>query len=302
MISRSKPIPSGLASHPYTVRSISDLPEELQDQAGKYLPAGEQVPDLFIIPRAIHPSQYHSPRFQPEQALLFTNHGVLSIQESDLNGNIPNPIYIRAESLISMQVSLILLYGRLEIIGANNGSSERIVAEYNTVAHELLQPALHHFLSSSAQRIENKIYDPFLEKIAWLAVSDLHMKYANGLSLHAMSKDEQLLHIAFQPAIRKTVFPGLKRRIAFPVLFALTNHHLIVLGEEQAKGHTDYGWIITYCPLSVIDRIETIPEKQYLRLIIYLHFKGVQVNYEVKVDETTARKITEFWNRIVSRS
>lgn len=298
---REKPIPHGVASHPYKVRSISDLSEELHFQASKHLPAGEEISSIFVIPRTIHPAQYHQPRFQPEQALLFTSNGILSVQESDLKGNFSAPIFIRAESLISMQVSLILLYGRLEIIAANDGESDRIVAEYNTVAHELLEPALHRFLSMAAQRIENKIFDPSLERDAWSEVSGLHMKYANGLSLHAISKDEQLLYIAFQPAIRKIVFLGFTRRIAFPVLFALTNQQFIILGEEQAKGHTDYGWVINYCPLSVIDHIETVPEKQYQRLIIHLHFKEVQVKHEVKVDETTAFKISEFWNKISSR-
>lgn len=301
MISRSKPIPYGIASHPYKVDSIPDLPDELRDQALQYLPAGEEITAIYVLPRSLHLKPYQQKDIKPEQALLFTKNGVLSVHESDLTGNIQAPVFIRADSLIFMQVSLILLYGRLEIIGANNGNSDRIVAEYNTVAHEKLQPAFYQFLSLAAQRIEKKINDPAMEKNAWAQANDLHMKYSNGLSLYAVSKDEQLLHIIFQPAIRQTVFLGFKRRIAFPVLFAFTGHYLIVLGEEQAKGHTDYGWIITYCPVNLIDHIESVPEKLYQRLIIHLRYEGVDGKHEVKVDAPTAEKVLEYWGDIKTR-
>jgi hypothetical protein len=293
----TKAIPHGLASHPYAVRSIDDLTDELQHQARQYLPPDEQVSSIFIVPRALQLFQYRQPQFHPEQALLFTGSGVLWVQESDLEGNFTKPIFIRADTLISMQVSLILLYGRLHMIGLSDGQRAEMVLEYNTVGHEHLQPSLKRFLVQAAKRIQSTDYDPTLERRAKLDVEMLHMKYRNGLFLYGLDGEEHLTGMVFQPAIRHAIFLGLQRVVAYPVLLALTNHHLIILGEEQAKNHSDYGWVITYCPLPVIHTIESIPEENYTRLIVHLRSDPVEITHEVKVDPTRAQEVLELWGK-----
>lgn len=294
----TKAIPHGMAAHPYAVRSVDDLSDELQHQVRQYLPSGAQVSSIFIVPRAQQLFQYRQPQFHPEQALLFTGNGVLWIQESDLEGNFAEPIFIRADTLVSMQVSLILLYGRLQIIGQVDGQRVEILLEYNTVGHEHLQPSLQRFLVQSGKRIKQTDYDPLAEKQVIQEVGRLHMKYSNGLTFYALDREEHLTGMVFQPTIRHSIFLGLQRVVAYPVLLAFTNHHLIILGEEQAKNHNDYGWVITYCPLPVIRNIESLPKENYTRLRVHLWSDPVEITHEVKVDPTRAQKILELWGKV----
>ncbi len=292
---RSRVFPRGFAAHPSSAASIDQLPDELRSQARKYLPLGEQVTKIIVNPRAMQSGIDGRRKYRPEHALIFTASGVLSVQETGLDGLFPEAVFICAADVLSVQVSLILLYGRLEIIGAQDGRSRRIVLEFNTIGYNLIKPALEPFLALSAARCADTGFDPAVEDRAWQQVGDLHIKYWTGLSRHAVGRSEHLKDIVFQPAIRVPVIFGFTRRAAFPVLFALTNYHLIILGEELAKNPMDYGWVISYCPLSVIQGFEVVEEKETQRLVIHLQYNNVRRSIEVKVGPETAHKIAEEW-------
>jgi hypothetical protein len=171
------------------------------------------------------------------------------------------------------------------------------MVEFIAVHYDLLQPLLQRFLAQSAKRIQNTDFNPSVERQVLWEVGDLDMKYSNGLTLYALGRDEHLAGMVFQPAIRDPVWHSLRRPLAFPVILAFTNYHFIIIGEEQAKNHSEYGWVITYCPLSVIRNIESVPEKRYQRLIVQLQCDQVEVIHEVKVDQATAQNVLELWQK-----
>jgi hypothetical protein len=290
-----------MATHPYTVPAIAELPEALRQQAATHVPAGEQAHCIFVVPRAIKTSIYHRPRLQPEQALLFTQSGVLWIQEDDLEGRFPAPVFVRASQLVSMTLSLILLYGKLEIIGVGeDGRRAEIVLEYNTVRHHKLQPALARFLAQSAQRCTDESPDPLRERQAGEDLRRLHLKYRNGLTIYALGQEERLREIAFQPAIRVPIWLGFHRTLVHPTLLALTNQHLILLGEEQANRENDYGWVITFCPLSVIQEVQTVAEQQHQRLIVRLGCGQVEVTHGVTFETAQEERVEGIVDRVRS--
>jgi hypothetical protein len=290
----TRPIPKGWDAHPHKVNAVTELSEVLCQQARQYLPAGEQVDLIFVVPRSYRANFGYSPRFQPEQALLFTESGVLSIQEEDLDGELPAAVFVKPGELVSMTVSLILLYGKLEIIGAGaDGQRLEIVVEYNTVRHYLLQPALQRFLALSAERTAPVGLDPICEQQARQNIAQMHLKYRNGLAIYALGPGEHLRGVAFQPAIFEKILLGLRRKVALPTLVALTDRHLILLGEERGKDQTEYGWVITYCPLAVVQGFDSIPWKQYQRFRILLQKDQVEAQHAVILADAAAQRVIE---------
>lgn len=82
----------------------------------------------------------------PEQALLFTSQGVLHVQAPVEPDQPPSTTYFQAADLLYTRLSLLLLYGRLELIGSVGGDLTRVEVEFNTVGEYLLRPPLEQFL------------------------------------------------------------------------------------------------------------------------------------------------------------
>jgi hypothetical protein len=57
-----------------------------------------------------------------------------------------------AYDIFMIKLSLILLYGKLEIYGVQNVQIIKIEVEYNAVAHELLSPVLRELIKNLAEK------------------------------------------------------------------------------------------------------------------------------------------------------
>ncbi len=283
------PVSKGMSSHPYTVPNPGSLPVSLRPAAEQALAGGEPVDLIFVVPAQVAPRGWFGFRRFPEQALLFTSQGVLHVQ-----AGLPQATYLPAAGLLYAHLSLILLYGRLELAGLANGALTRIVVEFNTVAEWLLEPGLHQLvrLAWGQAAVPAEVQAP----PASGQLDRLPMKFGNGLRYHGLQPDERLLGLVFQPGIWRQYRRFFRQQVAATTLLALTDRQLIILEEDKNGKHANYGWIFTFCPLAGVAGTEVKAAESWQEVQIHLEREGVAVDRQVTLEPEMALAWQDLWN------
>jgi len=164
---------------PYQIQDLTDLPEHFQQAVQRSLKPGEQVNSILMFP----PQPFLKRGGIPQQALLSTSQGLLHIQEIALPSQSLVATYFPGDALLYTHHSLLLLYGRLELVGEVDGNLIRIVAEYNTVGQYLLETVLKQFLRFTYGWADTeKSYDPQSNSLLDVLGAQ-SFKFMNGLRL-----------------------------------------------------------------------------------------------------------------------
>ena len=141
--------PPRRTDHPYRAETLNDLPDGLRPLAEQSVIPGDPIETIFVVPERYLSQHWGEPggmRRVPEQALLFTARGALHVQGENLPGQPAQATYLPGCDLLYAHLSLVLLYGRLELCGIANDALAHIVVEYNTIRHDLVQPGLQRLL------------------------------------------------------------------------------------------------------------------------------------------------------------
>ncbi len=289
-------VPTGVASFPYLVNDPDELPTGLQQLARQALTPGEPISTIFVVPaQAFISSFWFGRRYVPEQALLFTPTGVLHVQDAARRDQAGQVTYLRSEELLYAQISLLLLYGCLELVGRVQDVLSRVTVEFNTVGHNLLDPALHRFLrqawvfpfASDTAKIRNR---PMLDELERIS-----LKFRNGLALYGLQTGERLLGYVFQPGIWLRRWRIFNRQVSATTLLALTDQQLIIVEEECNGEPNAHGWIISCFPRAALTRLETQPEKSWQELQVRLARGEVAVDRRVKLSNEVAAAWQDVW-------
>lgn len=290
--------------HPYVVNSLAELPVELSKLALKSLPDSASIETIFVVP-----SQYLTKAFGsrqgsyyiPQSALIFTEQGLLLTKESTQKEQDGKSIYIQKDQLFYMHLVLILLYSRLELLAVVNDKLERIVLEYNTVGHELLEPALQRLLQrawvdpleqTATYDLEN---EPYLD-----ALNKNSLKFRNGLRIYGIQPGECLSGYVYQPRITKR-FLGLFPRILVPGGVAAFTQNEFVLIEEGNTNPTSYGWYILICPRDYISELNLQSAKDLSDVRISLTKSNISAEHQVMWQNTNAQALYSLWRKTVEK-
>ena len=282
--------------HPYQAKDLTDLPADLRQLADPSLGPTEPVNSIFVVPSQVFPGHWWSgPRYLPEQALLFTSQGVLHVQGMAAPGRAGQATYVHGDELVYVHLSLVLLYGRLELAGLVNGTLSRVIVEYNTVGHDLLRPALYQLLRMTWKQDQAQDNDEHTG-ILLDQLEEQSLKFRNGLRYYALQSDERLLGFVLQPRITQRYWRLFRRLIAPAALLALTDHQLIVI-EENRTTSAAYGWIFTFCPRTCVAGIEAKPNTEYQDLTARLVREQVTVDRQVRLSDEKATAWRDIWTR-----
>ena len=278
--------------YPYLVQGIVDLPEDFQRVIQTVLKSGDSVQSILMLP----PQPYLKRGGIPRQALLSTSRGLMHVQD----GRLPIATYIFGESLLYVQHTSILLYGRLEIVGEMDNKPVRLVAEYHTAGQDLLKTALSRLLRFSYDTLDpDKTFadqnDAILENL-----SDQSFKFLNALRLDALQPGEQLLGYVFQPRIRERVLRIFSRAIAPASLFALTSQAVILIEENNAAG-ASYGWVMTFCPRKVLLAVERRSMQEWEMLVVILLKGSLSEERSSILERKTAQACVSLWTSQTTR-
>jgi hypothetical protein len=274
--------------HPYRAKTLEELPVRLRSLAAQTLLPDDPAEDIFVIPEQMlskNKDGIGGMHWVPEQCLLFTQRGVIHAQAGKSGDEIGQASYLAGSSLLYAQMSLILLYGKMEICAAVNNEMSRIVVEYNAVSHDMLEPALHKFIRMAWDQAQDqnakddKNY--LLEKL-----EDQSYKFRNGLALHALQPVEKLFGYVFQPSVFKRYFRIIRRQIAPASLIAITDKQLLIIAEGMTNA-TSYGYYFTYCPRAYVVDVDSEPADTLHDVCIHLRKEAVTADHRLRVENGT---------------
>ena len=282
--------------YPYQVQSIADLPEGIRQSVDQSLKPGESVNLIVFFPPRTVPGSWKgdlSPAFP--LAVLATSQGVLCVHGKSSPARFPAATSFHANRLLYVLNSLVLLYGRLEFVGEENGDLARIVVEYNAIGQSLMELLIKQCLSMAygplnPEASRGKLNDFLLKQLAAESI-----KFWNGLRLHALQPGEKLLGYVFQPRIVQRSWYWFHHPIAPATLLALTDQALILIKEDWSRV-SSYGWHITICPRDCVAEIRTAPNREWSDVSVHLIRNNVTVEHRVTVENGIAQRWEELWS------
>ncbi len=275
---------------PYPVQSLTDLPQQYQQAVQRALSPGEPVNSILMIP----PQPFLKRGGIPQQVIISTSRGLLHLQETAAPDQPPIATYLPGDALLYAHHSLILLYGRLELVGEVDGSLVRMVVEYNMVGQHLLQPILRQFLQFTLEQHR-------ATKPGWVSTAHLleelgaqSFKFRSGLELYALQPGEQLLGYVFQQRLTRRKLRLFEIPVLGAALLALTDRAVILIKENQIKGAA-YGWLITICPRVFVTGIESSPNEEWREVHIRLARNNVTMEHHVTLENNLALAWQDLW-------
>lgn len=292
-------VPARRTGYPYLVQTLADLSAELRLLVEQWHNADDPIRTIIVIPPQSIPKKLGGMggvRSVPEQALLFTAHGVLHVQGSKSAGQPEQAAYLRAEDLLCAHLIIVLLYGKLELCRAAEGGLTRIVVEYNAARHDLIQPELHRLLDQASKRVTD---EPRIDDSTDVILEELgqqSFKFKSGLRDYALTPRERLSGYVFQPRITKRYWYVFPRLVAPASLVALTDKELILI-EEGRTNATSYGWYFTFCPRINIAGIEAIRNGDLYTLCVRLKKGGISTEQQTTLDVQSVETFYSLWLR-----
>jgi hypothetical protein len=264
----------GLERYPSILKSISELPTELQSPAVTTLAAREALRTVIAFPPQIHRGW----DYVPKQALLFTPTDVIHVQASIWPDQEPQVTRVNGSGLMYMKATLLLLYGFLEIVAQGQTSPTRVGVEFNTVAWYQLSRPLRRLLQATKTRpgapTDSTSYSPAARR----ACAELPLKFSNGVKIYGLLPGEELEELVFQPGTWKRWLLLFRRPITANVLLLLTSNYVVVIQEELQVAH---GWISSYIPRGNIAGMQSRPCGLWNELSIQLRRGDQSVDYRL---------------------
>jgi hypothetical protein len=274
----------GMERHPSILKDISELPAELKSSDLTDITARETILEIISFPQQIQRGHH----YVPKQALLFTSTGIVHTLASIWPDQGPEVTVIRADSLIYLKVTLILLYGFLEIAAESSCVPTRLAVEFNTVAWDQIAPPIRQFLQDSRNTPTASI-----EKIPYSAqiqpaLDALPLKFINGVRIYGILPGEALEELVFQPGTWEHRLLLFRQAILSNTLVLLTSNYVVV---DQEELEVSQGWILSYIPRSRIASIRNQPCVKWNELIFNLKHGQQKLEYKI----LTTAKAAQAW-------
>ncbi|MBN1979159.1 MAG: hypothetical protein JW918_17320 [Anaerolineae bacterium] len=265
----------GLERHPLILKDVSELSAELQSPYVASSVNSDTIQTIIAFPPQIHRGWH----YVPKQALLFTPTDVIHLQASIWPNQEPKATYLRGSGLMYMKITLLLLYGFLEIVAQSDTSPTQLGVEFNTVAWYQLSRPLRQLLqatkATSNAPTDKTAYTP----VAKQAVENLPFKFSNGTKIYGVLPGEELEDLVFQPGIWKRWRLLFRRPVLANTLLLLTSNYVAVIQEDLT---VKQGWIISYIPRSSISGMQSQLRGPWNELTVRLK----------RGDQTTDYKLT----------
>jgi hypothetical protein len=284
------PVSRGIAHHPYPIKKLEELPESLMRLAYNYIQLFEQFDFMIVVPNQSFLKGLFGRRIVPQQALLFYSDGVLHLQDASSADRPGMATWVEAKHICRLCSSLLLLYGKLEIVAERGDALQRIDVEYNTVAHELLKPYIQRLLRHTWEISPET--PGGASRSASPDISQLPYKFQSGLRIYALQPEEELLGFVFQAEILEPRLGFFHRKITPNTLLSVTNRQIVLIQEEIAST-SNYGWVITHFPLQHISKVQSgsYNERQTIWIEAGSSEKGNSKS--IILDSTTAKEWME---------
>jgi hypothetical protein len=232
----------------------------------------EECPDPFRDPlrHALSPSEavleiIYSPAFVtgklclPASVFCVTNRRWITAHESK-SGDVRLDSAVFADSLL-IELTVILLYGRMKLDYATSNRSDSSEIYFNTVMARMYTRAIQRILnfidgieSCSSKRDRSILTD----------LKDWPLKFRN-LGYLFLPPGSKLFGSVNWP----TVLGAFRHEVAPAAALFLTDRHLMIMAEEKShawfvkRDRTKYGAITTYCPRSRVSGFQVQEHRRF---------------------------------------
>jgi hypothetical protein len=276
----------GFDRHASLLKNVSELPLELQSSAVAALAARETIQTVLVFP----PQIQRGWNYVPKQALLFTTTGVTHLLASIWPGQEPKATYLKGSGLLYMKVTLLLLYGLLEIVAQGEGAPTRLSMEFSTVDWYCLSPPLKGFLQATKVTPNVPADKDPPPRTAQRTFEKLPLKFSNGVKIYGLLPGEELEELVFQAGTWRRWLYFFRQPVSANTLLLLTSHYMVVIQEEL---HVKQGWILSYIPRNNIVGIQNQPCGLWNELSVQLKYGRQSVDYKLMLKQETA----DVWRR-----
>jgi hypothetical protein len=284
--------------HPYLVDTLDALPEGLRRAAVAALPPGTAIKRALVSPPEYRSKGLLRSRPIPEQALVFTQDGMLHVQGRLKGADAPPPAFIYPENLLYVRTSHLLLYGRMELVSSVKGQRNDLEMEFNAVGWRMIDVEWRALIGVAIGRPPLAARTDVTEsERAALLMQALPAKFSVGLRNYGLYTGEALQETLFQPGVWSRQWGVLNQQRVPNTLLALTDASVILIEEEHAlvRKSQQYGWIITRIPLLSIVDVQSQAKDSLEELKFTLTRNGATAERRVLLEPETAQAWLALW-------
>jgi hypothetical protein len=278
----------GIERHPLIVKTVAELPAELQSPAVTALAAQETLQTIIAFPAQIH----HGWTYVPKQALLFTPTDAIHLLASIWPEEEPQITRVDGRDLLYLKASLLLLYGCLEIVAQGATAPTRLTMEFNTVAWDQISPPVRRLLRAGQATPgvpEGAVaYAPAVRQ----AFEALPLKFSNGVKIYGLLPGETLEELVFQPGTWKRWALFFRRPVTPKTLLMLTTNYVVAFEEALWIAQ---GWMFTYIPRHNITGMQSRPGEIWTELSIQLQRGDQTAEYPLLLKNEAVEAWRERW-------
>lgn len=282
----------GFDRHASILQQVSELPTELQSPAVMTLAAQEPIQKIVAFPPQIQRGWHYVPR----QALLFTPTEVIYLLASIWPEEEVRITCLPGCGLMYLKITLVLLYGFLEMVAQGQDSPIQLGMEFNTVAWPCLSSPVRKLLQTTlpSQRYNlhgaESTYLPMTKQ----TLEKLPLKFSNGLKIYGLLPGEELEDLVFQPRTWKPWLYFFRRPNSTNALLLLTTNYMVVIEEEL---QVEQGWLLSYIPRTNITGIQSQACGLWNELSVQLRRGDQSVDYKLMLKNEAAEAWHTIWTQ-----
>jgi hypothetical protein len=278
----------GFDRHALLLKNISELPIELQSTAVTALSARGALQTMIVFPPQIQRGWH----YVPKQALLFTDSGVIHLLASIWPNQEPQVTCLEGCGLMYMKVTLLLLYGFLEIVTQGPDAPTRLGMEFNTVSWYCLSPPLRLLLRATETTSDRLADRAILSSTAKQAFEKLPLKFSNGVKIYGLLPGEELEELVFEACTWKRWLIFFRRPVSTNTLLMLTTNYVVIIQEEL---DVNQGWILSYIPRNSIAGIQNQVCGLWNDLSVHLRRGDQSIAYKLMLKSDTIEAWHSRW-------
>lgn len=282
----------GFDRHASILQHVSELPAELQSPDVMALAESESIQKIISFPPQIQRGWH----YVPKQALLFTPTDVIHLAASIWPEEEAQVTCLTGYGLMYLKVTLMLLYGFLEIVAQGTDSPLRLGMEFNTVAWPYLSAPLRDLLRATQPQARSNVFEgkATCSPMTKRALEKLPLKFSNGLKIYGLLPGEEVDELVFQHRTWKPWLYFFRRPVSPNTLLLLTTNYLVVIDEDLK---VEQGWILSYIPRHIITGIQSQACGQWHELSVRLERGDQCVDYKLMLKNECAEAWHTLWTQ-----
>ena len=239
------------------IEDIEEIPKPFRRQLRKHVTPDERIYFLAYAPAY---TSVEGGRLPATVLVVADQRWVIVEDEADGSSRVSEAAF---EDTLLLELTEVLLFGRLKIDFASNGETRSSAAQFNRAMnwlyYEAVQVVLNGIegLSSFAQHFVRR-------RSPGSQPSDWPLKFKNEI-LKVIPQGRQLLSAAAWPAVSA----GFRRELAPAAALAVTETEMILISDPAAghwfvaQANNRYGCVVTYFPLARLARHMIVHHEQF---------------------------------------